>query len=69
MGKQGLSCVREITPLPRGELLGRKKNVSKEEMSENETRDGDTACELGVHIQVEKTEISGASFVFLLWFF
>lgn len=49
--------------------MGRKKNVSREEMSENETRDGATACELGVHIQVEKTENPGASCVFLLWFF
>lgn len=30
-------------------------------MSENETRDGATACELGVHIQVEKTENPGAA--------
>lgn len=37
-------------------------------MSENETRDGATVCELGVPFQVEKPENPGASCVFLGYF-
>lgn len=55
MGEQGLSVSGEIAPLPRGEL-GRKKNVSREGMSENETRDGALFVSWGVHFQVEKTK-------------
>lgn len=45
---------------PCGEL-GRKKNdVSREEVSEYETRDRATVCELGVHFQGEETENLGS---------
>lgn len=69
MGEQGLPCVRRDYTFTLRSAAGRKENVSREEMSENETRDGATACELAVHIQVEKTENPGAACVFLLWFF
>lgn len=50
----------EITPKSPGELERKKNCVCRQEVSENETRDGATVCELGVHFQVEKTENTGS---------
>lgn len=60
MGEQGLSVSGEITPKSPGELERKKNCVCRQEVSENETRDGATVCELGVHFQVEKTENTGS---------
>lgn len=49
-------------------LRKKKKDVSREEVSEKETRDWATIYELGGHFQGEKTENPGSSILYFLCF-
>lgn len=60
VGEQGLSVPGQIIPKFLRRTGVEEKLFPREEVSENETRDRATVCEMGVHFQVEKSENPGS---------